>query len=62
MFILFMDAKEFGFHSVPYVKAHYATYEEALAQAEHNLAQGKQRPVKIEDEDGNELWRASQVQ
>jgi len=60
MVTLFYDAKDFGFHSFPHVKAHYNTLEEAMMQAEHNLKTNAQRPVKIEDEQGAILWEAPQ--
>lgn len=53
MFYLHMDAREFGIKSSPTVKAPYNTLEEAQAQATHNLTLGLQRPVRIEDENGN---------
>lgn len=57
MVTLFMDAKEFGLRG-DHVTAHYASLEEARAQAEHNIRQGKQRPIKICDEAGAMLWEA----
>lgn len=52
-----MVANEFGLQGTDTVRAPYATLFEAIAQAVHNIARGTQRPVKIVDEDGKEIWR-----
>lgn len=55
MVYLHMDASGFSIKSAKTVKAPYASFEDALSQATHNLATGVQRPVRIEDDQGNVL-------
>lgn len=63
MFVLFWDSADFGvrFKRAGHeeVKAHFASLEEAQAQAEHDLERGR-RPLRIEDPEGNVVWSAPQ--
>lgn len=52
MFYLHMRASDFGLKA-DNVKAPYSTLEEAVSQAEHNIARGTQQPLRIVDEEGN---------
>ena len=54
MVYLHMSAKDFGIKA-DFVKACYETLEEAKAQAEHNIATGTQKPLRIVDEEGENL-------
>lgn len=57
MVYLIADGRASGMAQLVEVRAPYATLEEAQAQAEHDLAQGRQ-PLRIEDADTHEvLWR-----
>jgi hypothetical protein len=56
MFYLHMAAEDFGLSGVDFVKAPYASLEDARAQGDHNRKIGKQRPIKIVDEDGKTVF------
>lgn len=56
---LLWAANDFGITTSDTVKAIYNTYEEALAQAEHDLALGR-HPLKIVDLSGLIRWTAPQ--
>lgn len=61
MVYLIWDGRACGLAQIPEVRAPYATLEEAQAQAEHDLAQGRQ-PLRIEDGDTQEvLWEPSDI-
>ena len=49
-----MKAIDFGIEA-DFVRAPYNTLEEAETQAEHNLKTGKQVPLRIVDEQGENL-------
>lgn len=56
MVYLIADGRASGMAQLVEVRAPYATLEEAQAQAEHDLRQGRQ-PLRIEDADtGEVLW------
>lgn len=56
MVYLILDGRASGMAQLVEVRAPYATLEEAQAQAEHDLTQGRQ-PLRIEDaETGTVLW------
>lgn len=56
MVYLIWQGSDFGMAVAPEVKAAYASFEEALAQAEHDLSLGR-HPLRIEDADTHEvLW------
>lgn len=58
MVYLIADGRASGMAQLVEVRAPYATLEEAQAQAEHDLTQGRQ-PLRIEDaETGEVLWEA----
>ena len=62
MVYLIWDGRACGLAQIPEVRAPYATLEEAQAQAEHDLTQGRQ-PLRIEDGDTQEvLWAAPGTQ
>lgn len=60
MVYLVWDGRACGLAQLPEVRAPYATLDEALSQAEHDLLQGR-IPLRIEDADTQEvLWEASE--
>ena len=54
MVTLFWDANDFGLQSHAEVSATYATVEDAVRQAEHDMTLGR-HPLRVE-EDGNIVW------
>lgn len=54
MVYLVMESGRLG-GSMRTIRAPYTTTEEADAQAQHNIVRDYQRPIRIEDEQGNVL-------
>jgi hypothetical protein len=57
---MWFHAKDFGIKNTPFVKAHYASIEDALRQAKHNVDSDKQVPIRITEgteDNGAELWK-----
>jgi hypothetical protein len=50
-----MDARAFGLAHADFVRAPYATLDDARAQGDHNVKTGKQTPLRIVDEQGKTL-------
>ena len=59
MVTLYWDAQDFGIKSRKEVTANYASVEDAVRQAEHDLTLGR-HPLRVE-EDGQVVWTPAQA-